>query len=306
MNEPHRYIERDVGILQESPDARHVTAPAVPRAVQWSLVIASLAYALLYARFEWGGAAAYVLALLPVLLVYMVSGTWLASAFMFLLPMYFVIGRWTERDPHHQPAIWLDQAMPLWPEWIAIYGSLYLCAFILPLVVVRGRELFRQTMKAYLFVMLASYAGFWFYPTVAPRVDQAAVDGFAEWALQMFYDIDQPYGCFPSLHVAYSFVGALACYRMHPRVGLAASVWSILIGLSTVYTKQHFVVDAIAGAALGVAAYWLFLKGRPRAPIAATDRHRAPVRGLYVVGGYFVAVSLLWTAYQLGLGTPGR
>jgi membrane-associated phospholipid phosphatase len=276
------------------------------RTAQWALIIASLVYALLYARFEWGGAAAYLLALLPVVLVYMVSGTWLASAVMILLPMYFFIGRWTERFPHYQPFTWLDNAMPLWPAWIAVYGSLYLCAFILPLVVVRGRELFRQSMKAYLFVMLVSYVGFWLYPTVAPRVDQASVDGFAEWALQLFYDIDQPYGCFPSLHVAYSFVGALACYRMHRGVGRAASAWSILIGLSTVYTKQHFAVDAIAGGVLGVTAYWMFLKGWPREAVADGDRRRAPVRSLYVAAGYLVVIGIMWTAYRLGFGTPSR
>jgi membrane-associated phospholipid phosphatase len=278
----------------------------VPRAVQWTLIVASLIYALLYARFEWGGAGAYLLALLPVLLAYIAAGTWLAAAFMFLLPMYFVIGHWTAGVPHYQPFIWLDHAMPLWPAWIAIYGSLYMCAFILPLVVVRGRELVRQTLKAYLFVMLVSYVGFWLYPTIAPRTEKSTVSGFAEWCLQLFYDIDQPYGCFPSLHVAYSFVGALACYRVHRGVGVAASLWSVLIGLSTVYTKQHFVVDAIAGGILGMTAYWLLLRGRPREPVADLDRRMAPRRSLYVAVAYVVVIGVFWTAYQLGLGTPSR
>ncbi len=280
--------------------------PAVSCPVQWAIIIASLVFALLFLRFEWGGAAAYVLALLPVVLAYFVSGTWLAAAFMFLLPIYFVIGQWTAADPHYQPFIWLDHAMPLWPAWIAVYASLYFCAFLLPLVVVRGRELFRQSMKAYVFVMLVSYAGFWLYPTVAPRTDKTVVSGFAEWSLQLFYDIDQPYGCFPSLHVAYSFVGALACYRMHRGVGLAASLWSILIGLSTVYTKQHFVVDAIAGGVMGVAAYWLFLRARPRQPVEDLDRLMAPRRALYVAAGYVAVIVVFWSAYQLGLGTPSR
>ena len=263
-------------------------------------------FALLFVRFEWGGAAAYLLALLPVLLAYIAAGTWLAAAFMFLLPMYFIIGQLTAGDPHYQPFIWLDHAMPLWPAWIAVYGSLYMCAFLLPLVVVRGRELFRQSLKAYLFVMLVLYVGFWFYPTIAPLTEKTTVTGFAEWSLQLFYDIDQPYGCFPSLHVAYSFVGALACHRMHRSVGVAASLWSVLIGLSTVYTKQHFVVDAIAGGILGIAAYWLFLRGWPREPVEQIDRRLAPRRSLYVVAAYIAVIGGFWIAYQLGLGTPSR
>lgn len=273
---------------------------------QWTVIIAALTYALLYARYEWGGAAAYVLALLPAVLAWLVSGTWLAAAFVFLLPIYFVIGRQTAGDTHYQPVVWLDHAMPLSPAWIAVYGSLYMCAFLLPLVVVRGRELFRQSMKAYLFVMLLSYVGFWFYPTAAPRVEKAVVSGFAEWSLQLFYDIDQPYGCFPSLHVAYAVVGALACSRMHRGVGVAASLWAVLIGLSTVYTKQHFVVDAIAGGILGAAAYWLFLRQWPRQPVADIDHRMAPRRSLYVAAGYIGVIGVMWTAYRLGLGTPTR
>ena len=272
------------------------------RIVEWSVVILSLVYALLVVRFEWGGAAAYVLALLPCVLAYIVARTLLASAFMFLLPMYFVIGQWTSGWPHYQPFVALDAGMPLSPRWIGVYGSLYMCGFLLPLVVVRGQELFRQTMKAYLFVMLVSYLGFLVYPTTAPHAGPLRVDGFATWSLQLFYDIDQPYGCFPSLHVAYSFVGALACCRMHRGAGAVAAAWALLIGVSTIYTKQHFVVDAIAGAIIGLLAYAIFLRGRPLEPVADVDRRLTPRRGAYVIAAYAFVVAAFWVGYKLGLG----
>jgi membrane-associated phospholipid phosphatase len=272
------------------------------RLAEWTAVIASLVYALLFVRFQWGGAAAYILALLPCVLAYVVARTLLASAFMFLLPMYFVIGQWTASWPHYQPAIGLDRLMPLTPSWIGVYASLYFCAFLLPLVVVRSRELFRQAMKAYLFVMLVSYIGFVLYPTIAPHDGTIPVDGFATWSLQLFYDLDQPYGCFPSLHVAYSFVGALACYRMHRGVGIAAALWAAMIGISTVYTKQHFFVDAVVGAIEGVAAYAIFLRGSPQQQVDAVDRRSSPRRAVYVGAAYVGVVAIFWIAYQLGLG----
>jgi membrane-associated phospholipid phosphatase len=271
------------------------------RLAEWAAVIASLVYALLFVRFQWGGAAAYLLALLPCLLAYLVARTLLASAFMFLLPMYFVIGQWTASWPHYQPSIGLDRLMPLTPPWIGVYASLYFCAFLLPLIVVRGRELFRQAMKAYLLVMLVSYAGFVLYPTIAPHDGTIPVEGFASWSLQLFYDLDQPYGCFPSLHVAFSFVGALTCYRIHRGVGMAAALWAALIGISTVYTKQHFVVDAVVGAAAGIAAYAVFLRGSPQF-VDAVDQRLAPRRALYVGAAYGAVIAIFWAAYQLGLG----
>lgn len=281
------------GLFPLSKQRQHV--------LEWAAILGALVYALLYVRFEWGGTASYVLALLPTALVWMVTRAWLAAAFTFLMPMYFVIGQATAAGPHYQPFIALDHLMPVSPRWMLVYGSLYMCGFLMPLVVVRGHELFRQSMKAYLFVMLVSYVGFMLYPTVAPH-QPFVIDGFASWSLQLFYDIDQPYGCFPSLHVAYSFVGATACYRMHRGVGRAAVAWASLIGVSTVYTKQHFVVDAIAGAMVGLAAYAIFLRDRPRQPMARADREQAPRRALYVVIAYAVVVAGLWAAYRLGLG----
>lgn len=270
------------------------------RAVVWTAAIAALIYALLFERLEWGGSAGYVLAVLPTVLVYLVSRSMLSAAVMFLLPIYFVIGQATASAQHYQPFTPLDHAMPLSPPWVFVYSSLYMCAFLLPMVVVRGNELVRQTLKAYLFVMLVSYAGFWSYPTVAPRIETATGRGFSEWMLRLFYDIDQPYGCFPSLHVAYSFVAAFACLRMHRRLGIAAIGWSVLIAVATVYTKQHFVVDAVAGACLALGAYLLFLRGRPREAITDADHKAAPRRALYVAAAYLVAIGLFWTAYRVG------
>ena len=138
------------------------------RAVQWTVIIVSLVYALLAQRYSWAGPGAYVLAALPPLLATMVARTWLAGAFMILLPMYFVIGHATADRVHYQPFTGIDRMMLLSPRWMLVYGSLYMAGFLLPLVVVRGRLRFEQAMKAYLFVMVLSYAGFIAYPTIAP------------------------------------------------------------------------------------------------------------------------------------------
>lgn len=272
-----------------------------PRAVQWTVIVASLVYALLALRYSWDGPAAYLLALLPALLAAMVARSWLAGVFTIMLPMYFVIGQATAHRPHYQPFTAIDRVMPLSPRWMLVYGSLYMAGFLLPLVVVRGRQRFEQSMKAYLFAMSVSYVGFIAYPTIAPRLEPVAVTGFATWCLRLFYDLDQPYGCFPSLHVAFSLIGAMACYGMHRGVGVVAAAWAVLIGVSTIYTKQHFAVDAIAGAIVGLAGSAIFLR-RVRVPVGERDRQLAPSRALAVVIGYTAAIAILWIVYRAGLG----
>jgi membrane-associated phospholipid phosphatase len=278
------------------------------RGAEWSIVLTALALALMAEAIFRGPAAwlfVYVLAALPALITYLVSRTLLASTFMSLLPMYFVIGELTRSWPAHAPATMLDRVMPLEPGWTLVYGSLYVCGFILPLFVVRGRDLFRRALKAYIFVMMVSYAGFLVYPTVAPRPEELAVTGFSTWLLQLLYSLDPPHGCFPSLHVAYSFVGAAACFRMHRRVGFAAAMWAALIALSTVYTRQHYAIDAVAGGLLAWAAYLLFLRGHPRRHVDEHDRRRAPRAAWLAAAVYAVMVAGFWAAYQLGAAAPG-
>ena len=114
--------------------------------------------------------------------------------------------------------------------------------------------------------------------------------------------MDPPYNCFPSLHVAHSFVSALTCLRLHRRLGGVALVAASLVGLSTLFTKQHYVVDVVAGAALAYAAYRLFLSGYARERIPRLDRRLAPAVSTAlgtVVGRAVVGV---WLVYRWKVG----
>ena len=247
-----------------------------------------------------GGPFVYVLGILPGLIAFLAFRTLVASALVSLAPMYFIITSLTRNWPVHTPELPLDRAVPLEPAWMLVYGSLYVFIGVLPLMVVRQRELFRRALAGYLAVMLFAYAGFLAYPTLAPRPDVVPGGGFAAWSLRLIYEIDTPYGCFPSLHVAWAFVSALTCYRVHAGVGWAAAGWATLISVSTLYTKQHYVVDVIVGAAAAFAAYATFIRTYPRDAVPAADRLAAPRRALTVVGIFALVVGGLWLAYRTG------
>jgi len=273
------------------------------RTTEWVLIVGAVVLAVLadfLSEARVGGLFfVYVLAALPGLVAFLTWRTLLASAFVSLLPVYFVIGDLTRGQPTYVPDVALDRALSLQPAWMLVYGSLYVFAFLLPLLVVRQPELVRRALQAYLMVMIVSYVGFVLYPTAAPRPDQVLGDGFAAWSLRLAYSLDPPHGCYPSLHVAYSFVSALTCYRVHRGVGAAAGLWAALIGVSTLYTKQHYVADVIAGILAAYAAYVLFLRRYPREAVAESDRRRAPVRALALVGIFGIMVVGFWVAYQI-------
>ena len=218
---------------------------------------------------------------------------------MSMVPLYIVIAVQIEAGPLHRPAVALDAAIPVWPVWAIIYGALYLWLILLPVFVVREEAHVRRTFWTYLAVWITAYIVFLAYPTAAPRPRGVEGDGFAVWGLLFLYGADPPFNCFPSLHVAHSFVSALTCYRVHRRLGQVATAAASLVAVSTLFTKQHYVLDVIAGAAMAYGAYWLLLRDYPREQVSDLDREAAPI----VAGGLLGAITLfvvgVWIAYMI-------
>lgn len=218
---------------------------------------------------------------------------------MGMVPAYIFIAAEIRGGPVHRPAIALDDMIPVWPAWAIIYGALYLWLILMPVFVVREEAHVRRTFWTYVVVWVIAYAVFLSYPTAASRPAHIDGTGFAVWGLRALYGSDPPFNCFPSLHVAHSFISALTCHRVHRRLGQVATVAASLVAISTLFTKQHYVLDVIAGAAMAYGAYWLLLRDYPRARVADLDREAAPI----VAGGLFGAialfVALLWVAYAI-------
>ena len=218
---------------------------------------------------------------------------------MALVPFYLFIANSLEDRTLNAPALVLDRVLPLQPAWALVYGALYAFLIVLPVFVVRQDDHIRRTFLAYLTVWIAAYICFWVYPTIAPRPTEVTGTGFLVWGLRFLYDADPPYNCFPSLHVAHSFVSALTCYRVHKNTGVVAIVCASLVGLSTLFTKQHYVLDVIAGVLLAGVAYVVFLRGYQRERIPELERRLAPVFALCVICIVSVGITVFWIAYQL-------
>lgn len=216
-----------------------------------------------------------------------------------LVPLYIFIPGMVLGRTLHRPELALDRVVPLQPVWALVYGSVYLFLILLPVFVVRQEEHIRRTVAAYLVVWIAAYVCFFVYPTVAPRPAEVLGQGFVVWGLRFLYAADPPYNCFPSLHVAHSFVSALTCYRVHRELGIAAAFCASLVAVSTLYSKQHYVLDVVGGIFLASAAYAVFLRDYPRDQIPESDRRIAPVFALCTFGIVGLGVACLWLAYRL-------
>ena len=125
----------------------------------------------------------------------------------------------------------------------------------------RRDDRFHRFRRACLLTHVGAQPIFLLLPTAPPRVLDGFVDTLAEVSgldlehplLVRFYN---PVAAMPSLHVAFAVVtGAEIAGRSHsPLVRAAARSYAPLVATVVAGTGNHYVLDAIAGAALGAGA----------------------------------------------------
>ena len=72
-----------------------------------------------------------------------------------------------------------------------------------------------------------------------------------------FYDINpNEVAAFPSLHAGYPFLAFLFARRAFGRSGWLMLAYAACVWFAIVYLGEHYVVDAIAGVAYAIVAYW--------------------------------------------------
>ncbi len=155
----------------------------------------------------------------------------------------------------------LDRWVPFveWTWTIYYFGDLYIVLWG-AFVVWRMPELwFRRAMLAYAGMIVVGAAIQLALPARAPWPE--ALGGAQRWAHGLI--AMRPYACLPSMHVALSVLpAALGVAVLDGRwLRTASVVLAILITISTVTLKEHFVLDAAAGVLLALCAYVYWLVG---------------------------------------------
>jgi membrane-associated phospholipid phosphatase len=218
-----------------------------------------------------------------------------------------------------RPTISLDQSfVDSWIpflEWtIWFYASEYLLVILAIWLAVSDLE----RSRAFYALILASAVGlviFTLWPTAVGRQSPTST-GLTGQLWRWLYAVDTSANALPSLHAANTCIAAVCIYRLGRAWRFVAPVWATSILVSTLTTKQHYVIDIVGGIALAalchvlVRAYLRFrlletmsLGGAPvRASMKWADRVVAAV--IVSFGGALLAGALLSVA-QLFVGMIG-
>lgn len=106
------------------------------------------------------------------------------------------------------------------------------------------------------------------YPVTALDVQRALWANYLGHGSQHSLSIS----AMPSMHVATTTLVALLGWRINRWLGLAATVFLLLIVLGSIHLGWHYAIDAYAGA-FGALAIWLAVGRLPFLPSATEDRH---------------------------------
>lgn len=166
--------------------------------------------------------------------------------------------------PQYLPLTSWDLAIPFVPWTIYAYISEYL--LFVTAYFHFSRELNRNRyVWAYFGVLMIGAFFFVFYPTTYPRANYplpAGLDPVTYYVFYLIRALDNPSNCFPSMHVTCCYLTAFAFLPKEEKryKFWLYFVWSTVVALSTLPTKQHYIADVISGLVLSVIGYIIFFK----------------------------------------------
>lgn len=189
---------------------------------------------------------------------------------------YTIPNRFHLFPPQLLPLTAFDRSVPLIPWMIFIYCSEYVL-FISAYFMFKEDLTRNKYIWGYLGVLLTGALFFTFFPTTYPRNEYPIPLNAHPLIYRLFAAIraaDDPSNCFPSMHVTCCFLTAYAFLdRSEPRLRYwFYFIWSILIAVSTLPTKQHYLADVIGGLILSSAGYWVFFKKVKYVPLTTFVR----------------------------------
>lgn len=151
------------------------------------------------------------------------------------------------------PLTAFDRWIGFHPTTLILYGSLWIYVSLPPSVLTTRRELITYGWGATA-LSLIGLTIFFFWPTT---VAQPGMDWAQSASWEWLRKIDAAGNACPSLHAGFAVFTALWLDRLLRNWGsigalrVANACWGVGIVVSTLTTKQHVVIDAVAGIALG-------------------------------------------------------
>lgn len=177
------------------------------------------------------------------------------------MPIYFLwyFGLQKKEFIYHDVYTAVDAHIPFidFFIWFYVYWFIFVVVTCLLLFFTSRKEFYR--ICAALFIgMTICLIIFTIYPTsFSHRPPLQSLEGISGWMVQNIYEADRCVNVFPSIHVYNSIVCAVALWKSkvlpYEKTRKIVGVLSaILITLSTLFIRQHSILDGLAAGVLAI------------------------------------------------------
>jgi membrane-associated phospholipid phosphatase len=175
-----------------------------------------------------------------------------------VLSVFLIVGVyqfyfWCQRNYVASPRelkLRVDEWIPYWPSWVWIYSCIYYPLILYLNFVLESSRQFTHVAMSYMLLLGLQMAFFVLFPVATPEHWRAINRRrtLSERFLAFVQRFDARSNSFPSMHTSVAMLTAL---HLVPHLGALAFAFPVLIALSCLFTKQHYVIDLPAGALLG-------------------------------------------------------
>lgn len=187
---------------------------------------------------------------------YTAFGKWLAIVLSCFLVTYLTANELASQNPnpYHMYTDW-ELGIPLVPWMIVVYLSYVGVFLLLPLIMKSGKSI-ANLAYGFLASILVSTIVFILFPGELGYARPEHIAGF-DFLYQSLYAIDHPHNLYPSLHVTFSSLTAMAMAHQ-ARVcwfHIAIALWAVMIAASVVLVHQHHLFDIATGLVLALSCF---------------------------------------------------
>ena len=205
--------------------------------------------------------------------IYLVAIQSAIYVFLYYITNYVACLRNIDREWVTIPAI--DCEIPFLGFFVWPYLSAYLLNTVGVVLIAKEMEYeeFKKITAAYFANLIILVGCYFIIPMKAVRTDFNPDGSFSLWAVDILHEAMFPYNTFPSAHVSYSFLTGLAAYAGKYKYRVFVMIDSALIILSTLFIKEHVLIDVAVGMIL--------------ATVCFKEREKLLKLYKYVAGNYF-------------------
>jgi membrane-associated phospholipid phosphatase len=182
-------------------------------------------------------------------------GIWLVIIVVMIL-LYLPINRLTQGGVTLETGS--DRSIPLIPPFIIpyLFGSIVFIGLPIWSALRAKAGEFESYAVSILAATIISYIIYLVLPTYVNRPEISAQDVFSR-AIAMLYQADKIYNAAPSGHTFYSVLSAIYLSRWKPGLAWVWISGALLVLASTLLTRQHNILDLVAGLGLALGVYYI-------------------------------------------------